>query len=130
MVRVRANRIRRLAALTVLATTLCGAGAASASASESARTVTYHGYSVTVPRSWPVYNLARSPHTCVRFNRHAVYLGVPGREQECPATGVGRTEAILIEPARIARAADTAGATLRVEGSATRFVIPAAGVTV
>ncbi|MGH3168752.1 MAG: hypothetical protein ACRDN0_23085, partial [Trebonia sp.] len=77
----------------------------SASASTSAttvaadRVVTYHGYQVTVPSSWPVYNLAADPARCVLFNEHAVYLGTPGSDQACPARAYGRTEAILIQPA-------------------------------
>ena len=128
--RVSANRIRRLAVATVLAAPLCGAAVASADTRQPLRTVTYRGYSVTVPRSWPVYRLASAPRTCVRFNRHAVYLGVPGAEQQCPPQAVGRTEAILIEPDRFGRAADGTGAALPVEGAATTFVVPSAGVRV
>jgi len=62
-------------------------------------TVAYQGRSFTVPRSWPVVDLTRQPATCVRFDRHAVYLGKPGTDQACPAHLVGTTEAILIEPA-------------------------------
>ncbi|MDP9277067.1 MAG: DUF1906 domain-containing protein, partial [Actinomycetota bacterium] len=48
--------------------------------------------------AWPVYELAADPSRCVRFDRHAVYLGRPGANQRCPAHAVGRTEAILVEP--------------------------------
>ena len=48
---------------------------ASAAATPNTRIVRYHGYRVTVPRAWPVYDLAADPTVCVRFNRHAVYLG-------------------------------------------------------
>jgi hypothetical protein len=51
-----------------------------------------------VPASWPVYDLAADPSTCVRFDRHAVYLGSPSPDQRCPAHAVGRTETLLIEP--------------------------------
>jgi hypothetical protein len=85
---------------------------------------------VTVPRSWPVYRLASAPQTCVRFNRHAVYLGVPGAEQQCPPQAVGRTEAILIEPHPLGRASDGTGVAFPVEGSATTFVVPSARVEV
>ncbi len=63
-----------------------------------ARTVRYHGYVVTVPPSWPVYDLSANPRLCVRFDRHALYLGAPGPAQSCPAHAAGRTEAILLEP--------------------------------
>src|SRR5579875_1539731 len=62
------------------------------------RTVTYSGYRVRVPASWPVYDLAADPSQCVLFNRHAVYLGTPGGDQRCPARAFGRTEALLIQP--------------------------------
>jgi hypothetical protein len=63
------------------------------------RAVTYHGYQIRVPSSWPVYNLAADPTQCVLFNRHAVYLGRPGADQRCPARAYGRTEAVLVQPA-------------------------------
>lgn len=62
------------------------------------RLVDYRGAHVTVPASWPVFHLGPGSRICVRFNRHAVYLGVPGTRQDCPLSAVGRTEAILIEP--------------------------------
>jgi Domain of unknown function (DUF1906) len=34
----------------------------------------------------------------VRFDRHAVYLGSPGQEQNCPSGLVGRTEALVVRP--------------------------------
>lgn len=130
--RVRANRIQRLAVLVPSVVLLSAAGSASAGARQQLRTVTYHGFTVTVPRGWPVYDLARQPQTCVRFNRHALYLGVPSSQQSCPAQAVGRTEAILIEPlgagaARAGAAGDPAG---YLAGPATTFAAPGAGVQV
>jgi Domain of unknown function (DUF1906) len=94
------------AAAAGLALVLAGVAPASAAASRpSARTnsatrlVTYHGYQIRVPSSWPVYNLASDPTRCVLFNRHAVYLGTPGANQRCPARAYGRTEAVLVQPA-------------------------------
>lgn len=111
---------------------LCATAVASAARNDALRTVTYHGYSVTVPRSWPIYDLSRAPHTCVRFDRHALYLGTPGAEQRCPANGVGRTEAILIEPtgAHGARSSARSPAAQPIAGPATTFVVPSAGVEV
>lgn len=80
-----------------------------AGAAPATKTVTYHGYSLRVPRSWPVYKLAAHPSTCVRFNRHAVYVGTPGPEQSCPGTSIGRTEAILIGPSAGANRAGLSG---------------------
>lgn len=72
-----------------------GLGAASA----GARVVSYRGARLSVPAGWPVYRLAARPRTCVRFDRHAVYLGTPSPAQRCPAHAVGRTESVLVSPA-------------------------------
>lgn len=63
------------------------------------RTVSYHGVEFDVPADWPVYDLAADPSTCVRFDVHAVYVGTPGTDMACPATVVGRADAVLVEPA-------------------------------
>jgi hypothetical protein len=34
----------------------------------------------------------------VRFDVHAVYLGTPSAEMNCPAGGVGSVEAVLVQP--------------------------------
>jgi hypothetical protein len=62
------------------------------------RTVSYHGVAFDVPAGWPVYDLAADPTTCVRFDQHAVYLGHPGADMFCPATVIGRADAVLVEP--------------------------------
>jgi glycoside hydrolase-like protein len=136
VMRATAYGAARLASLVlpiaVAVVCLCGASVASARASSAARTIDYRGYTVTVPRSWPVYDLARAPQTCVRFNRHALYLGTPDADQRCPAAdAVGRTEAILIEPigASAARAGTVTSAT-SLGGSAATFVVGSAGVKV
>jgi hypothetical protein len=64
-----------------------------------AQLVRYHGYEIQVPASWPVYHLTADPTRCVLFSSHAVYLGTPGPDQRCPAHAVGRTSAVLIQPA-------------------------------
>jgi len=76
----------------------------------AARTISYHGLHVHVPRGWSVYDLARHPHTCVRFDRHAIYLGVPGAAEDCPTSAAGRTDAILIEPSRASATTGLTGA--------------------
>lgn len=69
----------------------------------------YHGLALRVPAHWPVIDLSAHVSTCVRFNRHAVYLGSPSAEQRCPAHQIGRTDAILVEnPARTARTGGSA----------------------
>ena len=67
----------------------------------NARTASYHGFRVAVPAGWPVFRLAARPHVCVRFNRHAVYLGSPGATERCPVAAIGRTEAILVSPTAV-----------------------------
>src|SRR5450432_2734842 len=49
------------------------------------KTVTFGGYAISVPAGWPVYDLTKDPRQCVRYDRHAVYLGTPGPDQDCPA---------------------------------------------
>jgi Domain of unknown function (DUF1906) len=70
----------------------------------AAQTVDFDGRTATVPSGWPVYRLAEHPHMCVRLDRRAVYLGVPGASQSCPAEAIGRQRAILVEPRTAARA--------------------------
>ncbi|MGB8874915.1 MAG: hypothetical protein WCD11_01280, partial [Solirubrobacteraceae bacterium] len=75
-----------------------GAGPSARAAGQKTKVVRYHGYRLVVPAGWPVFNLAADPSVCVRFNRHAVYLGTPGARERCPAHALGRTEAILVSP--------------------------------
>ena len=98
---------RRIASVPVLLTPLALVLAvvvtpmltpAAAPPSPGEKRVRYAGVSVRVPSSWPVYDLARDPSRCVRLDVHAVYLGSPGADQQCPAHLVGRTEAVVISP--------------------------------
>ena len=100
---------------------------AQASWSAPPRIVSYQGYQVQVPGSWPVYNLAADPARCVLFNTHAVYLGTPGSAQNCPAHAFGHTEALLIQP--VSAASAPASAVVLSSGSAAlpkHAVLPAA----
>ena len=83
--------------------------------------VVYRGARIVVPASWPVYNLKAAPTTCVRFNRHAVYLGTPGPNERCPAHAVGRTEALLLSPLHAGAARGAAGSVLA--GSASDIAV-------
>jgi hypothetical protein len=96
----QSQRRARLTGLVLMGVIVCASliGAPIASAGTHTREVRYRGYGIDVPGSWPVYELAADPSRCVRFDRHAVYLGRPGANQRCPAHAVGRTEAILVEP--------------------------------
>ena len=113
---VRRGPLTALAAavLTALAVIATAATASAAAAPRATQVVRYDGAHVTVPAAWPVIHLATHPHTCVRFNRHAVYLGTPGAAERCPVAAIGRTEALLLSPrsARAARAAVTPASTV------------------
>ena len=96
-------RIARWGVIAAAAVTACTLSSSAALAAGSgvtqgaSRTVTYLGYSFAVPVSWPIIHV--TPTTCVRFDRHAVYLGDPGSNQDCPTGLLGTTEAILVQPA-------------------------------
>ena len=97
----------RWAKVAAILVVLCGL---SLPVSASGKTVRYRGLRLNVPANWPVYHLTAGSRTCVRFNRHAVYLGAPSAVQDCPAHTVGRTEAILVAPATAHVAGDAATA--------------------
>jgi hypothetical protein len=88
----------------VLAATLgivCAGNASEAAASSvisETKAVRYDGYTFHAPAGWPVYRLGPGSTTCVRYNRHAVYLGTPGRNQRCPAQAIGQTGTVSIAP--------------------------------
>ena len=88
-----------LAALVLAGAAVPVTAGAGAALSSPFRVIRYAGLRLAVPRSWAVYDLSRDPTVCVRFNRHAVYLGAPGLNERCPAQALGRTEAIVIQPA-------------------------------
>jgi hypothetical protein len=119
---------------------VCGWTNAAAAFAGTSKVVRYRGFRLVVPASWPLYDLSSDPSVCVRFNRHAVYLGRPSSQQRCPAHAIGRTEAILLQPlAAAASARDAAGSGLPPvanagaqppQGSAAQLVVPHAGVLV
>ena len=87
-----------LLAAAVVTAVVAPSGPASSPGAASLRVVRYDGVSVRVPASWPVFDLAKDPQRCVRLDVHAVYLGTPGPQQDCPAHLVGRSEALVIGP--------------------------------
>ncbi len=107
-------------------------------------TVDYRGLRITVPAGWPVHRLGRDSAECLRFDRHALYLGPAGHDQLCPAHAVGRTEALHVEPLTAQAAALASGLldgrtslagmpALTVRDAATgeiRTAVPAAGVLI
>ena len=87
------------AAKPTIRTTTTTKTTTSATATKAAmKTVVYHGYEFQVPADWPVYRLDQHPTTCVRYDVHAVYLGTPGVNMQCPAGLVGRTETVSVIP--------------------------------
>ncbi|MEU9845464.1 DUF1906 domain-containing protein [Actinomadura sp. NPDC048032] len=113
-------------------------GAAESGEGPHGRVVEYRGLRVPVPAGWEVHRLDRDPSRCVRYDRHAVYLGRPGPQPDCPARAVGRTEAVHLQPAGDGRTARTVVhadklASLTVRRTAdheTRLTLPEAGVTI
>jgi Domain of unknown function (DUF1906) len=69
-----------------------------ASAAATSKKVAYRGYTFQVPASWRVVHLAAGARTCVRFDRHVIYLGQPGSNESCPSLLVGTTESVLVQP--------------------------------
>jgi hypothetical protein len=108
---------RGVCSIALALSLIWGAGSALARTGPQLKTVRYHGYAARVPASWPVYDLAREPQTCVRFNRHAVYVGTPGEQQLCPAHAAGHTSALLLEPAGRGVKAITSAAGTRPDSS-------------
>lgn len=93
------------------------------------RTVDYQGLRITVPAGWPVYHLGRRSTECVRFDRHAIYLGPAGEDQVCPAHTVGRTQALHVEPLT-EQAASLASGLLGDRSAARTYVAGMPAVTV
>ncbi|MFI0897977.1 glycoside hydrolase domain-containing protein [Streptomyces sp. NPDC020983] len=112
-VRGRIRPGRRLGAVAAGAAALLAAVGLAPAHADSAgpaatRTVAYQGYRFKVPAGWQVVDLTEQPSACVRFDRHALYLGTPGAAQDCPAHLIGRTDAVLVEPAPLSVPAGSA----------------------
>jgi hypothetical protein len=78
-------------------------------AEPASQTVTFDGYTVSVPASWPVYDLTKNPRQCVRYDVHAVYLGTPGPDPNCPPNLVGRVDTVTIQAPAASAGTKTAG---------------------
>ncbi|MFZ2517053.1 MAG: glycoside hydrolase domain-containing protein [Candidatus Lutibacillus vidarii] len=109
-------------AVAVLAYGAVPAAGASAgpTSDRTLQTVTYDGVAVRVPASWPVIPLD-GVAGCVRYDRHAVYLGTP-TTSTCPAHLVGHTETVQITRVTRSRADAIAGST-RPAGGADREIL-------
>ncbi|MFL5834049.1 MAG: DUF1906 domain-containing protein [Solirubrobacterales bacterium] len=110
-------RLLLVALLAILVLLAAGIEPASAAA---AKTVSFEGRTVEVPRGWRVIRLAEHPRLCVRLDRRAVYLGAPSAQQRCPADAMGRRRAIVVEPR-------SASKPLRLPGSRQRRATASAG---
>lgn len=125
------SRVRKyrtaLVAGGIATVVLAGAGTAMAVASSTpdVQHVSYLGLNFTVPASWTVTNLTAGSTTCVRYDKHVVYLGTPGTTENCPANVIGRTEALLVQPS-------TAGGTTAVDDTVSdqiNVTTPTAAIT-
>ncbi|HLJ02781.1 MAG TPA: DUF1906 domain-containing protein [Solirubrobacteraceae bacterium] len=133
--RARSRRRRRggaaLVVALLLALLLALLGGSIAQGAQRTKLVRYRGVSLLVPAAWPVYDLARDPHVCVRFDRHAVYLGKPGSQESCPPSLIGRTEAILVAPVSPALFAPPAPTSVRADAAGgSEAVLQVGGVQV
>ncbi|HWD82186.1 MAG TPA: DUF1906 domain-containing protein [Kribbella sp.] len=84
--------------LTLALALVAGITATGPAAAGDTKTVSYRGYQVTVPSSWPVVDLATNPTACVRLDQPAVYLGRSTAQSDCPAHLVGRSSGLILEP--------------------------------
>jgi hypothetical protein len=90
--------------LTVLAAVLAGAALTAAPAASaqggggSWKVLRYGTEQFKVPASWPVYDLAARPRTCVLMDRHAVYEGPSGPNPSCPAQAMGVAASVQVQP--------------------------------
>lgn len=77
------------------------------------KSVQYRGIAFDVPADWDVVDLEQDPTACVRFDRHAVYLGTPSPDMQCPASILGHTDGLVVQPGDLGvaqEAGDTAAA--------------------
>jgi hypothetical protein len=86
---------------------VAGSAPTLAQAASGRQSISYAGYHFEIPATWPVFDLSGQPLTCVRFDLHAVYLGTPSPDQDCPSWLLGATEALVIGPGPAAAARKT-----------------------
>ncbi|MEV8373468.1 hypothetical protein AB0P21_12065 [Kribbella sp. NPDC056861] len=91
-------RFVRPAVLSTVVALVGGLVAGAAAEGVDSKVVSYRGYEVTVPASWPVVDLDKDPTACVRFDQAAVYLGRSTAQADCPAHLVGRSEGLVLAP--------------------------------
>jgi hypothetical protein len=123
-------RVFRPAVLSTVVALVGGlvAGAAAEGAGDT-KTVSYLGYEVSVPASWPVVDLAKDPTACVRFDQAAVYLGRSTAQADCPAHLVGRSEGLVLAPLTAPAKSTDGELQVAVEGAgvlATAYYVPGA----
>ncbi|TCC25269.1 DUF1906 domain-containing protein [Kribbella speibonae] len=91
-------RLFRPGGLALALGLVAGVALSAPATAEDTKTVSYRGYQVTVPASWPVVDLAANPAACVRLDQPAVYLGRSTAQANCPAHLVGRSSGLILEP--------------------------------
>ena len=122
----RAARLGLIAATAVAVLGLGSQAALAAAPASALKTVTYLGYDFSVPAGWPVISTSPTSATCVRFDRHAIYLGDPGQNQDCPSGLLGTTEAILVQPS----AAPVSAASAAEDQASRRITVVSPGIDV
>lgn len=110
------STVRQVAAITVTMTFVivgigCSAAAGVTPGAAPLRSVAWGPVRFAVPADWPVYDLGREPSRCPRMDMHAVYLGAVGPAARCPASLIGRTEALEVSPAPAAGSQSVGGDT-------------------
>lgn len=91
-------RLFRPGGLALALGLVAGVALSGPATAEDTKTVSYRGYQVTVPASWPTVDLAANPAACVRLDQPAVYLGRSTAQANCPAHLVGRSSGLILEP--------------------------------
>lgn len=137
--RTPASSTRRLSAAVAVAALLVSAASVEAEAQPRAagvetrdagdRMVSYHGLRLMVPGSWKVVDLTSQPHSCLRLDRAALYLGHAGDQRDCPAHLIGGSPALHLEPidATSLAAVGTPGQTIAAGGALSAVRLPARG---
>lgn len=125
-------RVFRAAVVSTVVALVGGLVVAAGAEGADTKTVSYLGYEVSVPASWPVVDLAKDPTACVRFDQAAVYLGRSTAQADCPAHLVGRSEGLVLEPLTAPAKSTEGELQLAVEGAgvlATAYYVPGADQT-
>lgn len=125
-------RVFRPAVVATAVALVGGLVVGAAAEGATSKVVSYRGYEVTVPATWPVVDLEKDPTACIRFDRPAVYLGSSTAQADCPAHLVGRSEGLVLAPLTAPAQSTVGQLEVAVEGAgvlATAYYAPGADQT-